>query len=94
MKYIEHTVIEHLCEDCDIPVGDHEGFPHYVDERTGNYYCIDCALKGGFIGADEWLRFHGIGIYDHAIYKDGKIFAYRKWGKGFCRNIIEPFEEE
>ena len=90
MKYIEHTIIEHLCEDCEEPLGYHEGTP-YAEDDNGDFYCLDCALRRRLIDAEEWLKYHGIGIYDHALYKEGKIIMYRKWGKGFQKTIIEPF---
>lgn len=92
MKYIEHIVYEHLCEDCETPLGDHEGNP--CVEHEDNYYCYDCALKRRIIDADDWLRAHGIGIYDHAIYKNGYIIAYQKWGRGYRKDIVRIFEDE
>lgn len=90
MKYVEKTIIEHLCEDCEMPVGDCDGMPHYVD-GNGDFYCLDCALKRHFIDAEYWLNCHGMNIYDHALYKNGKIIMYRKWGKRYQKNIIDPF---
>jgi hypothetical protein len=92
MKYIEHIVYEHLCEDCETPLGDHEGNP--CVEHEDNYYCYDCALKRRIIDADDWLRAHGIGIYDHAIYKNGYIIAYQKWGRGYRKDTVRIFEDE
>lgn len=92
MKYIEHIVHEHLCEVCETPLGDHEGAP--CVEYNGDYYCYDCALKRHIIDADDWLNAHGISIYDHAIYKDGYIIAYQKWGKGYRKNAVRIFEDE
>lgn len=91
MKYIEHIVYEHLCEDCDTPLGDHEGNP-YV-EHEGDYYCHDCALRRRLIDADGWLVAHGIYIYDHAIYQDGCITAYQKWGKGYRKDTVKIFDD-
>lgn len=92
MKYIEHTVLEYLCDECGTPLGNHEGNPyiHFEDEN----FCHDCALKKRLIDADEWLAAHGICIYDHAVYKDGKIIAYQKWGKKFRRDIMRIFDNE
>ena len=89
MKYIEHTVIEHLCEDCAMPLADHEGGAHYADGEL--YLCLDCALRRKLLDAEEWLSLHGMSIYDHAMYKDEKIILYRKWGKGYQKTIIDPF---
>lgn len=84
MKFIEHKVIEYLCDECDEPLGNQDGNPYYSD--ADNNYCPDCALKNRVIDADEWLHVHGISIYDHAIYKDGVISAYQKWGKGYRKD--------
>ena len=93
MKYIEHTVIEHLCEDCETLLGDHDGNPYCIDD-SGNYFCPDCGLRRKLIDADEWLSIHGIMIYDHAIYKNGNIIAYQKWGKGFRKDVIKVFDSD
>ena len=91
MKYIIHKVKEYLCDDCDAPLGNHEGAPY--SKEGDNNYCLDCALKRKLIDADEWLELHGIGIYDHAIYKDGVITAYQKWGKSFRKDEVRIFED-
>lgn len=92
MKYIEHIVIEHLCEKCGEPLGDHEGNP--CVEHGHSYYCHDCALKLNLIDAEEWLNIHGISIYDHDIYKDGIIAAYQKWGSGYRKHTVRIFDDE
>lgn len=91
-KYIEHIVTEHLCEECETPLGDHDGNP--CVEHNGNYYCHDCALKHRIIDADDWLKAHGIGIYDHAIYKNGCIIAFQKWGKSYRKDTVRIFGDE
>lgn len=91
MKYIIHEVKEYLCDRCEAPLGNHEGNP-YVHKEDGNY-CHDCALKMGIITADDWLQAHGIGIYDHAIYKDGVITAFQKWGKTYRKDEVRVFDE-
>ena len=93
MKYITHEVKEYLCEKCETPLGNHIGWPYYKDGEKEDYYCPDCALKKGLIDADEWLKVHGISIYDHALYKDGIIIAYQKWGKGFRKNEVRIFDD-
>lgn len=92
MKYVEHIVLEHLCESCETPLGDHEGNPYIKQE--GAYYCHDCALRLKFIDAEEWLNAHGIRIYDHAMYKDGCIIAYQKGGKGYRKDVVRVFDDE
>lgn len=92
MKYIEHTVLEYLCDGCGEPLGNHIGNP-YIREGKNNY-CHDCALKRRLIDAEDWLEAHGIDVYDHAVYKNGEIIAYRKWGKRFCRDVVRIFEDE
>lgn len=91
MKYIVHEVKEFLCEDCETPLGNHVGWP-FVD-KGDQKYCHDCALKKNLITADDWLKAHGIGIYDHAIYKNGVITAYQKWGKSFRKDEVRIFED-
>ena len=81
-----HKIIEYLCDDCGEPLGNHEGNPYISDGE--NNYCYDCALKHRLIDADEWLFAHGISIYDHAVYKNGEIIAYQKWGKSFRRDVV------
>lgn len=39
----------------------------------------------------EYLELHGLGIYHHAEYNDNKIIAYRKWGRGYCKDELELF---
>ena len=51
-------------------------------------------LKHRLIDADEWLFAHGISIYDHAVYKNGEIIAYQKWGKSFRRDVVKMFDEQ
>lgn len=92
MKCVEHKVIEYLCDDCGEPLGNHEGNPYISDGE--NNYCCDCALKHRLIDADEWLFAHGISIYDHAVYKNGEIIAYQKWGKSFRRDVVKMFDEQ
>ena len=76
MKYIEHIIKEYICDDCGELLGNQCGHPYFPDKE--NNYCPDCALKRKIIDAEEWLNLHGIGIYDHAVYKDGVITAYQK----------------
>lgn len=92
MKYIEHVIPEYLCDDCEVPLGNHEGNPYIRDGN--NNYCHDCALKRRLIDADDWLEAHGICIYDHAVYKNGEIIAYQKWGKRFRRDVMRIFDDE
>ena len=88
MKYLIHEVIEHICEECQKPIGDHEGAP-YLQAPEG-YYCIDCAVKVGLISPDEWLDCNGMTMrYEYAEYKDGAIAAYRRHGRGFCKDLIQ-----
>ena len=77
MKYIEHIVREYLCDGCGEPLGNQDGHP-YIQAGENNY-CYDCALKRGLI--------------DHAVYQDGVISAYRKWGKGFRRDVVRIFDQ-
>ena len=87
MKYLIHEVIEHICEECGQPIGDHEGAPHVIE--LGRYYCIDCAVKVGLISPDDWLECNGLMIrYEYAEYKNGYIVAYRRHGKGFSKDLI------
>lgn len=91
MKYIEHVVREYLCDECETLLGNQHGYPFIQDGE--NNYCHDCALKRHLIDAEEWLKSHGIAIYDHAIYKDGEIIAYQKWGKSFRRDVVRIFDD-
>ena len=91
MKFITHEIREYLCDGCNTPLGNHEGNPYY--EHGNDNYCPDCALKKKIIDADEWLKIHGIGIYDHAVYKDGVITAYQKWGKSYRKDEVRIFED-
>lgn len=92
MKYRTHEVKEYLCDKCETPLGNLDGHPYYEDGE--NNYCPDCALKIGVIDAEEWLTIHGIGIYDRAIYKDGIITAYQKWGRGYRKDEVKIFDNE
>lgn len=90
MKYRTHEVREFLCDECETPLGNHMGWP-YIEHGEENY-CHDCALKKGIIDADEWLSAHGITIYDHAIYKNGVITAYQKWGRSYRKDEVRIFD--
>ena len=90
MKYIEHIIKEYICDDCGELLGNQCGHPYFPDKE--NNYCPDCALKRKIIDAEEWLNLHGIGIYDHAVYKDGVITAYQKWGKRFRKDEVRIFD--
>ena len=88
MKYIVHEVKEYLCECCEKPLGNHEGWPYFEDD-SGNY-CFDCALQLGLINANEWLASnYWLGIYDHATYSGGVVTIYKKWGRGYTKDKIE-----
>ena len=87
--YIVHEVIEHRCIKCGSPLGDHEGHSYYKSD-DGKFYCLDCALKNGWINAEEWAG-HALpgGIpYHHAAYKDGVVTIFYKWGRGYRKYTI------
>lgn len=90
MKHVTHEIVEYICDDCNIQLGNHLGHPYYSDD--GSNYCLDCALKRNLIGADEWLRKHGITIYHYAVYKDGVITAYQKCGRKYKKDVVKIFE--
>jgi hypothetical protein len=46
-------------------------------------------LKLGKCTPMEYLDAHGLGIYHHAEYNNGKIIAYQKWGKGYRKDELE-----
>lgn len=64
--------------------------PHYND-RGVRFLCLDCALKLGKCTPMEYLDAHGLGIYHHAEYNNGKIIAYQKWGRGYRKDELEVF---
>ena len=78
-----------MCDDCGELLGNQNGNPYYTDGDSN--FCPDCALKHKIIDAQEWLKIHGIDIYDHAIYEDGVITAYQKWGKRFRKDEVRIF---
>ena len=89
MKYKEHkvTLIEHLCEDCERPLGDCNGWGGWTKVNNGDYYCLECALKNGIIDADTWVKDSCFSQFvnhpHHATYSDGIVTIYQKWGKKF-----------
>lgn len=87
-KYIIHEIREHLCEVCNKPIGDHKGYPYYFDKNKNTFYCPECALDAGFIDATEWLRYHGLGHFEKAEYKNGVITIYQKWGTGYTKSEL------
>ena len=87
MKYKEIILQSFVCEECEKEVGNLDGFPYYTD-KDGNYYCPDCALKNNLCTAEDWLNDHGIRIYESASYKNGKITAFQKWGKGYRKDVV------
>lgn len=94
MKYIEHTIIEYLCDKCDKPLGNHIGNPYYVDEQKNICLCGDCALDSGLIDAMEWLHNYniGLGIFEKAEYENGVVTAYQKWGRGYTKHLIPVYD--
>lgn len=39
------------------------------------------------------LENNGISYFDHADYKDGHIVAYKRWGRGFLRAVVEVVQD-
>jgi len=92
MKFITHEIREFLCDKCEEPLGNHNGWP-YISVGDDNF-CYDCALKLGHVDAMDWLRVYGHNAYEDAFYKDGVITAYKKWGRGYRKEKIRVFEDE
>jgi len=74
------------CVNCRKEIEDGEA--HYR-LTGGKRMCLDCGLRFGYVGPMEWLELHGIGIYHHAEYHDGKIIAFQKWGRGYRKDEVE-----
>lgn len=68
-----------------------DGHPYY-NVHGRHVLCLDCALKLGYIGPMAWLELHGIMIYHHAEYHDGILTAYQKWGRGYRKDEMRPFD--
>ena len=77
------------CEECGQSAKALDSDQHVV--FYGKPYCLDCALKLGMLGPLDWLYSHGICIYHHAEFHDGKIIAYQKWGRGYRKDELEVF---
>lgn len=78
------------CKNCGNPATENDGDPFVVYNR--NTYCLDCGLKLGMCAPMHYLDMCGMeGVYHHAEYHDGKIIAYRKWGKGYRKDELELF---
>lgn len=78
------------CKNCGNPATENDGDPFVVYNR--NTYCLDCGLKLGMCAPMHYLDMCGMeGMYHHAEYHDGKIIAYRKWGKGHRKDELELF---
>ncbi len=71
-----------ICSSCGKQIRKPDGHPYCVDD-CGNHYCLGCGLRLRLIDPLEYLKLHGIGIFHHAVYEDGWIKAFRKWGKGY-----------
>ncbi len=80
-----------ICYACGMQTQEEYGHPYCVDD-CGNHYCLDCGLKLGLIDPLKYLELHGIYISHHAVYEDGWIKAFRKWGKGYWMYELK-FEE-
>ena len=87
MKTREVTKIELLCEECEKPLGDINGFPYWSD--GDNNYCANCALKNGVLSPLEYANEIGFHVYQKAEYSDGCITAFYKCGRGFSKDIIK-----
>lgn len=87
MKTIIYEVTDYLCDDCETELHTTSGWPYVSDGE--NNYCPSCAVKRELLKPIEWLKWHGVGIYHHATYKDGVITAYQKWGRGYRKDEIE-----
>lgn len=74
---------EHVCASCKNPTHEEDGFPYAIDDDTGKHYCLDCGLKLGMVEPMNYLELHGFGIFHHATYQDGIIYAFRKWGRRY-----------
>ena len=83
---------EHVCASCKTPTHEEDGFPYAIDDDTGKHYCLDCGLKLGMVEPMNYLELHGFGIFHHATYQNGIIYAFRKWGRGY-RKYELMFEE-
>ena len=78
------------CKNCGNPATENDGDPFVVYGR--NTYCLDCGLKLGMCAPMHYLDMCGMeDMYHHAEYNDGKIIAYRKWGKGYRKDELELF---
>lgn len=76
-----HEVVEYLCDGCGMGLGNHIGNPYF--SQGNNNYCPDCALRVGVITPEKWLSTNDLYGFHHAEYKDGKVTAFLKWGKGY-----------
>lgn len=92
MKMRIHKIVEYLCDGCGIGLGNHVGNPCY--SQGDNYYCPNCALIKGIITPKKWLSVNASHGFHHVEYKDGKIIAYLKWGRGYRKyEVVLPDAE-
>ncbi len=89
IKKIQITVDAVYCDKCGVDTEKYNGHGCIYDDENNKQYCYTCALKLGLMGALDWLRIHGICFYDKASYKDGKIIAFRKWGRGYTKDVLD-----
>lgn len=76
---------KYICSSCGNPTHEEIGYPHAVDDKTNNHYCLDCGMKVGIVEPLNYLELIGIRIFHHATYQNNTIIAFRKWGRGYRR---------
>lgn len=82
------SVQDYFCDQCGIDTDTRDGNGCWHDSQ-GHDFCLDCAIEHGLIDPLDWLNLHGISLHEKAEYKDGKVIGYRKWGRGFMKDIIQ-----
>ena len=85
MKTKKYTYTDFLCEDCKKELHTKKGLPFI--ERSGDYYCYNCAMRNQYISPMEWLGINN--GYEKAEYDEEHdlVIAYRKWGRGYMKHI-------
>ena len=86
-KPILVTDFDWFCDQCGKHIGTGDNVMMFHDTKE-NDFCPDCALENGIIDAMAWLDRHGFGLAHHAVYENGKVTAFQKWGRGFTKYVF------
>lgn len=84
---IQVTVFDYYCDQCGEYIGTGDNVMVFHDSKE-NDFCVDCALKNGLIDAMAWVDLHGFSLAHHAVYENGQVIAFQKWGRGFTKYVF------